>query len=296
MNYKPLRRQLDEICRKTSTRLDVIQQDYLLTWLLFGIYQHEDLKNNLVFKGGTALKKCYFGEYRFSEDLDFSARNDAPSASSLFRAISETCKEVEGKMNESAQIALYVKRYLEKSPHPNNQEAFTISAQFPWQRQPLTKVMIEISRDEVILFEAKTQPLMHTYEQEIEQELLVYSLEEIVIEKLRAILQHTKKIHERDWSRSRARDYYDLWHIFRSFENDLVFEDMPTLLREKCSNKNVEFNNVDSFYDPVMIENVLKTWDRWLGPLVTNLPNCTQVLDEVRLKIEKLFTSIESKV
>jgi hypothetical protein len=25
-----------------------------------------------VFKGGTALKRCYFGDYRFSEDLDFS--------------------------------------------------------------------------------------------------------------------------------------------------------------------------------------------------------------------------------
>ncbi len=26
----------------------------------------------LAFKGGTALKKCYFADYRFSEDLDFT--------------------------------------------------------------------------------------------------------------------------------------------------------------------------------------------------------------------------------
>ncbi len=26
----------------------------------------------LAFKGGTALKRCYFGDYRFSEDLDFT--------------------------------------------------------------------------------------------------------------------------------------------------------------------------------------------------------------------------------
>ena len=30
------------------------------------------LKENLIFKGGTALKKCYFGNYRFSEDLDLT--------------------------------------------------------------------------------------------------------------------------------------------------------------------------------------------------------------------------------
>ena len=30
------------------------------------------LLSNLAFKGGTALKRCYFGDYRFSEDLDFT--------------------------------------------------------------------------------------------------------------------------------------------------------------------------------------------------------------------------------
>lgn len=29
-----------------------------------------------VFKGGTCLKKCYFETYHFSEDLDFTLRNE----------------------------------------------------------------------------------------------------------------------------------------------------------------------------------------------------------------------------
>jgi hypothetical protein len=29
-----------------------------------------------VFKGGTCLKKCYFETYRFSEDLDFTLRDE----------------------------------------------------------------------------------------------------------------------------------------------------------------------------------------------------------------------------
>ena len=33
------------------------------------------LKETMIFKGGTALKKCYFGDYRFSQDLDFSDFN-----------------------------------------------------------------------------------------------------------------------------------------------------------------------------------------------------------------------------
>ena len=31
-----------------------------------------DLQQSLAFKGGTALKRCYFGDFRFSEDLDFT--------------------------------------------------------------------------------------------------------------------------------------------------------------------------------------------------------------------------------
>src|SRR5437899_12312486 len=35
-----------------------------------------NLSESWVFKGGTCLKKCYFETYRFSEDLDFTLRNE----------------------------------------------------------------------------------------------------------------------------------------------------------------------------------------------------------------------------
>jgi predicted nucleotidyltransferase component of viral defense system len=38
---------------------------------LVGLSQSR-LSRLLIFKGGTALKRCHFGDYRFSEDLDFT--------------------------------------------------------------------------------------------------------------------------------------------------------------------------------------------------------------------------------
>jgi predicted nucleotidyltransferase component of viral defense system len=32
-------------------------------------------------------------------------------------------------------------------------------------------------------------------------------------EKLRAIRQHVEKLKDTGWSRSRARDYYDVWRV-----------------------------------------------------------------------------------
>lgn len=69
---KPLRTRLLEARGRLGVPWEVLERDYLLSWILAGISQVPSLRATLVFKGGTALKKCYFGDYRFSEDLDFS--------------------------------------------------------------------------------------------------------------------------------------------------------------------------------------------------------------------------------
>jgi uncharacterized protein len=55
----------------------VLERDYCLAWFLVGL-SRTALRQRLAFKGGTALKRCYFGDYRFSEDLDFTLRTDVP--------------------------------------------------------------------------------------------------------------------------------------------------------------------------------------------------------------------------
>lgn len=84
---KPLRTRLEEARHRLGLPWEVLERDYLLSWVLAGLAQVESLRDTLVFKGGTALKKCYFGDYRFSEDLDFSALEGVPTGDALERAI-----------------------------------------------------------------------------------------------------------------------------------------------------------------------------------------------------------------
>lgn len=51
----------------------MIERDYALGYVLAGMAKEPALADSLAFKGGTALRKLFFGDYRFSEDLDFSA-------------------------------------------------------------------------------------------------------------------------------------------------------------------------------------------------------------------------------
>ncbi len=62
----------------------VLERDYCLAWFLVGL-SRSSLREHLVFKGGTALKRCYFGDYRFSEDLDFTLAGDLSFKSILSR-------------------------------------------------------------------------------------------------------------------------------------------------------------------------------------------------------------------
>jgi predicted nucleotidyltransferase component of viral defense system len=62
------------VARHKHIQQYIVEKDYALSYLLAAIVQADGLGENLVLKGGTALKKLYFADYRFSEDLDYSTR------------------------------------------------------------------------------------------------------------------------------------------------------------------------------------------------------------------------------
>ena len=70
------RREILEAASSFSLLPSIVEKDYVLGWMLAGINAHDELGESWVFKGGTCLKKCYFETYRFSEDLDFTLRNE----------------------------------------------------------------------------------------------------------------------------------------------------------------------------------------------------------------------------
>jgi predicted nucleotidyltransferase component of viral defense system len=285
---RPLRTRLQEARKRLGLPWEALERDYLLSWVLAGIGQIDSLRDTLVFKGGTALKKCYFGDYRFSEDLDFSGLEGVPTGAAMERAVREACDAASKLLDEYAPVVIACERYAEKDPHPGGQEAFTIRARLPWQKQPQTRVIIETTVDEKVLRPAQKRKIIHEYGEPLEAEVRVYALEEMVAEKLRAILQHVEKLEERGWSRSRARDYYDLWRVLGTYRNRMDLSDFASFLREKCAVRNVAFAGPEDFFPDRMLAYVEKTWDQWLGPLVPGLPTFQTVIGNLRPQIAEL--------
>jgi predicted nucleotidyltransferase component of viral defense system len=67
-----LPKEIQQKARQYLVRDTQIEKGYVLTWILYGISEQSHLSALLAFKGGTVLKKVYFRDYRYSEDLDFT--------------------------------------------------------------------------------------------------------------------------------------------------------------------------------------------------------------------------------
>jgi len=284
---QPLSARLSDICLRSHALRYILEKDYILSWILAGIANVKDLREYLVFKGGTCLKKCYFGAYRFSEDLDFSVTREGPTGQHLESLMYQATEKANALLSHAVGNAeIICKRYTERRPHPEEQEAFVLKARLPYQREHLVRTLVEVSIREKVIGPIEVKPILHSYGENIEETIQCYSLNEIIAEKICAILSNAKKLHERSWHRSRARDYYDLWRIFKDFNQVIEKDALPHLIQDKALLKGVVFAAIQDLFQPDYITTIKKTWHEWLGPLVPTLPNSDSVLNELKKMIE----------
>ena len=285
---KTLRHRVQRAAQDGGVSQLVVERDYAQSYVLLGIAANDVLKERLIFKGGTALKKVHFASYRFSEDLDFSMV-DGPKGEDLERAFRAAVASAEGAARVLAPLAFTIQRYQERDPHPGGQEAFVVRVQFPWQRQPMVPVKIEVTHDEPALLPAPPRAVAHGYDEPLAVFVRTYGLEEICAEKLRATRQTQATLAARGWARSRARDFYDLWHLVRDPPERIDWASVSSILPAKCALRQVAITNVGDIFDPPLLAEVSATWQRTLGPFVRELPDVSKVLAETREGLDVLL-------
>ncbi|MDX2280181.1 MAG: nucleotidyl transferase AbiEii/AbiGii toxin family protein [Saprospiraceae bacterium] len=112
--------EIQQKARAVSVRDQQIEKDYILSWILYGISKHDLLSKTIVFKGGTVLKKVYFEEYRFSEDLDFTLLDSETSNELIFSSF----RSVFDVIREEANIPLEI---IDNNEHEDGGINFYIS-------------------------------------------------------------------------------------------------------------------------------------------------------------------------
>lgn len=192
----------NRLARKGGRRIPeaVLERDYCISWFLVG-FSETPLIDFLAFKGGTAIKKCYIPNYRFSEDLDFTLR-EAVSLEKIQAYLALAFENVE----KASGIKIQVSRY-DRHSHENS-HTFFIAYEGPLQGNAAKEVKVDITIHEKIVFPIASNPVLKTYDEyedlPIDAIISIYSINEIVSEKIVALL---------DPARNEPRDLYDLWYL-----------------------------------------------------------------------------------
>jgi len=163
--------------------------DYGLGWFLAGLFTQTRAVQYLVFKGGTCLRKCYFADYRFSEDLDFTLRRAWP-----IEALAEALEQVRAwsRENDGPDFGAAPMR-LEVVNDEYGLESYQARVYYRgplrWSGPPRA-IQLDVSRGETLLFPVTARALHHPYSDANQLPLTTipcYDLAEMLTEKLRAI-------------------------------------------------------------------------------------------------------------
>jgi predicted nucleotidyltransferase component of viral defense system len=245
------RRELLEKARQKNLSLMMIEKDYVLGWLLYGLAQDRDL----VFKGGTALSKVYFPRiWRLSEDLDFSLVNG--ELKTLLEGIGSVLDDVKKKSGIE---------FVLKSSHINP-DYLQLKVQYKGVMDR-NWIKVDVTMDDVV-----DKPVIKAIPQEYSDYVLfkvrVESLEEILASKIRAVIE-----------RKKCRDYFDLWKLFQM---DFDRQKIKRVFARKLAVKSLAYEGPGQIF-PVDLKETLKPyWERELGRLINPIPDMEVVLAEIR--------------
>ena len=178
----------------------ILERDYCLSWFLVGL-SRGGLRDRLAFKGGTALKKCYFGDYRFSEDLDFTLTTET-SWAELEQGFAAAFKET----HQASGIVIRLD-HVDRQAHENSHTVY-LAYEGPLPGGPGKSIKTDITIRERIVLPLEERPVLRGYDEyrDLPQDgrIRVYSLDEVAVEKTVALM---------DRARNEPRDLYDLWFL-----------------------------------------------------------------------------------
>ena len=254
------RADLNERVQEWGLREDVVEKDYVIGWLLWGIGSDPRLSATWAFKGGTCLKKCYMETYRFSEDLDFTILPGGPSRPDEILGI---LSDVNRRINDESGIVLDAREPIVRlRPNGSSLEG-RVYYIGPRNTPDVASIRLDLTISERVARPTVLRAISHQYPDQLPPPASVrcYSFEEVFAEKLRAMGE-----------RCRPRDLYDIVNLFRQRSSLPHAGTIHAVFVEKCESKGVEVFTLESLESSPFRSELEGEWANMLGHQLLALP------------------------
>lgn len=279
-----LQKEIKEVAAQHGVPPTTVDKDWVLGHFVNAIYSLDGWKDKLIFKGGTCLRKCYIEDYRFSEDLDFTCV-DADFELTK-KSLTQLCDKIFQQAEIHTHIDAFRPLHFEETltgykaqikfwgaDHPRNQEP-------PSPDRWTSSIKLEIILFEKMMFPTEKMKIIHHYsDSEIVSgnAAICYSIEEVVTEKLRSLIQRPY---------TAPRDYFDIWYLVNN-NAKLDWAKIKLAFIEKVKFKNLAYSN----HEELLTEETEKLlYSHWENTLKHQLNSSMYVAPEVVIEFcRKLF-------
>lgn len=246
--------QITQQAARDGVPATTVERDYVLAHIIAGLATL-NIEHGLVFKGGTALRLCFFENYRYSADLDFS----------LTHGTKQDAYDV-------VQLALDSQSGAITALSLTDQEPIRITYQGPLGRERTLK--LDIAEDELVLDAQSTALLPRWGDLPKDAALTTYSLTEIAGEKLRCIMQ-----------RLQCRDLFDLALLFDDAQVDP--RDAADIFIPKAQHRDLDPRQFAERYTK-RVAQYQKRWDRELSE---HVPGAVPEFNDLERRIARRLRS-----
>jgi predicted nucleotidyltransferase component of viral defense system len=238
-----------------------IEKDYINGWLLHGVFTQSDLASELVLKGGNALRKGYYSDFRFSKDLDFSLRSEMDQ--DVFkRKYTEVLKYVADRTGVQFDLDKTVVK-PKNLPHIdfNCFEADAYFKGFHNEEKITLKAQLDLTEFDKIFLPVQDRQLIHDFDdREICSAIIkCQKAEEIIASKLNTLLHRRKAVDLFDLIHSTLiSNPYDLkrLEVVTTFIKKYAYENQPSFVKRQLLS--TPLNEHKRLWDSFSVPNKVK--------------------------------------
>lgn len=246
-----------------------IEKDYHLDWYLAGL-SSENLFSRFSFYGGTAMKKIFIPNHRFSEDIDLISGGKL-EANAIGQILDRAHKFLEKEAN------LFYFYRSEETQIAGTQTRFLIHYRGFSEIGGIKRFLLDFAQGIEGLPKPVPGKLITTYRNLTERkiEIPTLPLEVLCAEKLALIV---------DRKRKEPRDIYDLWSVLtqvKKFDRELFLSRFRKVL-----SYSVDFSVIQSSFKDSDFQ---RAWEVRLKYQVPSLPDFNGVVLELIEKLEMVF-------
>lgn len=276
-----LKKEIEVKAEEQNIPKSTIDKDWALGHFIDALFSIPECKENLIFKGGTCLRKCYFSNYRFSEDLDFTCTN--PN----FELTKKMLNQLVQIITERTEIPLHIEE-LKPLHHKDKLTGYKAIIKFwgadhPRNQSPppperwTTSIKIEIILYELMIFPVETREVYHPYSDKLSQtplEVPCYAIHEVLSEKLRALIQR---------SYTAPRDFYDIWYLSNNV-TEIDWKKVTEAFHQKMKFKGLEFTGIEQMINEENDKRLKAAWKNSLGHQIpeVQLPDYEVIKTELK--------------